>query len=1158
MALIVEYCGNRRASAPAGVSLDLSWWRLRHHEMEMSADEPRKDNRSRRDPLPSPPPDPEEIPEDFVSAIDVLAAGREDFKGLAAELLEPLALSGAATNGLPAVVEGLGDRVRSSHGIARTALLAAADRAILVTAFCDAVASSGIHYGPELGYQQGDITTQIVTELEQVILGTDRVRDAGELRQEITAAYTYAAGIVHGEGSPQDQAPEDLAHQAWQRYEALMASATWDCPELRLTSNTEDPPEVAEAGPQPPGPSYGLLPLSHWLAQFADDPTPAPRYRRLLREPVADAEEAGLVMPTLESGYIDPAFRLAHEHSSGRHLSSDDWWLTQPVREDLGEFLAAHLLTTHAISAPLVILGHPGSGKSLLTKLLAARLPQAEFFCQRIELRHIPADLDIQEQLEHSLKRSTGRPTPWPEAADPGTVRVVILDGFDELLQAAAAEHTRYSNYLHDLADFQQREHELGRPTIAVVTSRTVVADQAPTPRLSTVIRLEPFDDDRIRHWVQVWNTVNRRYFTSRNLQPLDPDVLQTHGDLTSQPLLLLMLALYDASANALHQLRGEDIGRVGLYDRLLTEFTRRQVAKHNGAQPHATQAAAVEHELQRLAVIAVGMFNRRRQGITASEAHTDQTALLDADLAPSPLLFGRFFFIHEAQAIVTGQHRQSYEFLHATFGEYLTARLITDELKHLLHTEPPPPAAVNDDRLHALLSHVPLDDRAEVIRNLTDLISSFSEPQRNQLTALLIRLFKAAADDLPRPDRPPYEPLPARRGQQEAVYSVNLLLLTVLAEGSVRVSHLLDARDPLDSWRRQSMLWQSQLSKASWATLISTLTTEPCTDPQTSHPDVRVRLTPADHADGLTWPPHPNPQAPHAGPYWQHEPTDILDLHKAAAFTHDTSSLHVLHAVMPLAQHLPTALETYYGTDDQHSHSAAHALLALLNPLTPSAFAATQGLVDLLNTLPAGERTAAADILARLLFHAIPHQPAHAVIHILDQLTSLRVTGSRGLGAPTWLTLAQCTQALIGHPQTPHAQLETITARFGPQAPALDDASPLQRLQCLLIEAGTTATWNAVEHPAAATVLTTALELLQQIPSANRPAHIVIELLRLAKDLDASDWLSEHAEPLLEALPPDGLLRLRPTDIDWLRPTIHNESLLAGLDRIRSLWHRT
>ncbi|MFI1487981.1 helix-turn-helix domain-containing protein [Streptomyces sp. NPDC020747] len=1160
VARIVDYCGARRADPPAGLSLDLRWWRLRHHEMESSATEPdRPRTRKAAAPLP-----PEEVPDDFASAVAVLAAGREDFEGLAPELLEPLALGGAVTNSLQAALEGFGDRVRSRHGTPRTALLTAVDRVVLVTAFCEAVASSGIHYGPELGYQQGDITTQIVADLEQVVLGSFRVRGPAELRHEITAAYTYAAGLVHGEGSPQDQDPEDLAHQAWRRYEALMASVTWHCPELRLTSNTEDPPEAADDTPEPFPPGSSLQGLSRWLGQFAaGNHAPARHYKQLLRAPIAAAEESGLAMPTLEAGYVDPAFRLAHRHSTGWHLSRDDWWGTQSLREDLDDFLAAYLLTDHAACAPLVILGHPGSGKSLLTKLLAARLPETEFFCQRVELRQLSTDLSIQEQLEESLLRSTGRRTAWPEATDPdsGIVRVVLLDGFDELLQAAAdrSDPAHHSNYLHDLAEFQQRERELGRPTIAIVTSRTVVADQAPTPRLSTVIRLEPFDDDRIRHWLQVWNTANRRYFTSRGLDPLAWDVLKPHRELISQPLLLLMLALYDASGNALGRLQGEDIGRLGLYERLLTEFIRRQVTKHHGALPATAEATAVEHELHRLAVIAIGMFNRRRQGITASDAQSDQAALLDSGLTPSPLLFGRFFFIHEAQAVVTGEERRSYEFLHATFGEYLLSRLITDELQQLLATHTDHQASVPDDgRLYALLSYVPLTDRAEVIRNITDLLSNRAQPQRSQLATLLSRLFKATFGDTPHRTRPPYQPVPAHRTEQDAVYTANLFLLSVLATNRIRVSCLLGKRSTVDSWRRQTQLWRSQLSETSWTALTSALTTEPCTDPDSQRQDLQVSLTTPDSVNRLAWSVHPGSNDSSARTFRHKEETNPGQMYRTAAFMHDTSALHVLHALAPMMQQLPATLETYRLQDNQNSLSAAHALIALLGRPTPTTVAAPTDLLPLLNALPAQERAAATDILALHLLHARAHLPVGVVTDVLDQLTSPQFTRSHGLSAETWLVLAQCTQALIGHPDATQAQLNAITGRFGPHAPPLDGAGPLDRLLCLLTEADTTAIWSGVERPPATTALTDALDLLHQIPPANRPPHAVVGLLRLARDLDADDWLTEHAEPLLRTLTPEGLLRLRPTDINWLSPVVRDERLLTDLDHIRRRWHQT
>ena len=45
------------------------------------------------------------------------------------------------------------------------------------------------------------------------------------------------------------------------------------------------------------------------------------------------------------------------------------------MRDDFAGFLAAHLTTTQATEAPMLLLGQPGAGKSSLTRILAARLP---------------------------------------------------------------------------------------------------------------------------------------------------------------------------------------------------------------------------------------------------------------------------------------------------------------------------------------------------------------------------------------------------------------------------------------------------------------------------------------------------------------------------------------------------------------------------------------------------------------------------------------------------------------------------------------------------------------------------------------------------------------------------------------------------------------
>ncbi|MGW1290126.1 NACHT domain-containing protein, partial [Streptomyces sp. NPDC002586] len=849
VARIVEYCHQRATTIPpSGLTPDLAYWRHRHHEAETDADQASPRPRAAKPPAL---PRAETIPDDFVSAVNVLIGERRGFDRLAAELLEPLKLHGAVITDLNAVLQGFADRVRASCGTTRTALLRAADLVILVTAFCEAVGTSGIHYTTELGHEQADLTGDVVAELERVTLGSQRVRHPAELRAEIAAAYAYAADTVCDESGIGGQQPDKLAHRAWRRYQALLAQVTWECPELRLTSETEDPPETLdppEAATQASLPSRGLAGLSRLLETFAqDNAAPAPAHQLQLRAPLAHVEESGPRIPHLEAGYINPAFRVAGR-SGDRTLARDDWWEAQPLWGDLEDFLAAHLLTEDATRAPLLVLGHPGSGKSLLTKLIAARLPAAEFFCQRVELRHLPADLDLQGQLEEALLRSTGRRIPWPDVADPdtGVVRVILLDGFDELLQAAAdhMDPARHFAYLQSVQQFQQREADHARPTIIIVTSRTVVADQALTPRLSTIIRLEPFDADRIRGWLRVWNTTNRRYFSTHALQPLTWEVVDRHEDLAGQPLLLLMLALYDASGNALHQLHGEDIQRLSLYERLLTEFVRRQVTKHN-ALPADTETGLVERELQRLSVIAIGMFNRHRQGITATDAEQDLAALLDA--APTdatPLLFGRFFFIHEAQAVVTGHERRAYEFLHATFGEYLLTRLVTGELRHLLATpSPDSDHSVDDGRLYALLSHVPLTDRAEVVRNTSEHLTRLTQAQRGHLTTLLTNLFNQAPGGTRHRTQVPYGPAATHRTQQDAVYSANLLLLAVLTHSTVRASTVVGTRNTVDRWRRCTLLWRSQFSDGSWDAFTRTLTAEPFTDPATGHRDLYVGL---------------------------------------------------------------------------------------------------------------------------------------------------------------------------------------------------------------------------------------------------------------------------------------------------------------------------
>ncbi|MGY4957324.1 NACHT domain-containing protein [Streptomyces nigrescens] len=1158
--LIVSHCRARvEGHPPPGLSLDPAWWRTRLAELEDTAEARRQRPEPRAE---KPLPRVESVAFDFAGAVDVLIGGRDGFDGLADELLEPLQLNGGAAVELRGLMDGFGARVRAGHGTTRTALLCAADVVLLVTAFCDAVAGSGIGHSTQLSQGAGDITTEVLQELGRIDLGSARVRDTAELREEISAAYSSATEIVHGLGNAHGHPPHDLIQQAKRRYEQLLSSATWDCPELRLTSETYDV-DREDGQPRTGAGGVGLHRLGLLLEEFAHGCTAPAGRRERLRAPIASAEGSGPAIPTLAAGYVNPHFRVA-AHPVDWELSSDEWWQRQPLRDDIEVFLAAHLLTDRATRAPLLVLGHPGAGKSLLTKLIEARLPETEFFCLRVELRHVPADMDVQGQMEEALFRATGRRTEWPDAVDPasGAVRVVLLDGFDELLQAGAErlDMRRRWDYLKSIERFQQRETELGRPTAIVVTSRTVVADQVFTPTASTVIRLEPFDDDQIADWLEIWAVTNRRHFLAEGLEPLTQDVVRPHRELASQPLLLLMLALYDAVGNPLRRLGGQGIERVELYERLLVEFVRRQVVKHRGPLPRAAEADAVEQELQRLGVIAIGMFNRRGQSIMAREADADLAALRGE--GSSPLLFGRFFFVHEAQAVVTEEELRSYEFLHATFGEYLVVRLIGDELRRTLgEGDDQGWSHADDGRLHALLSCVPLTDRAEVVRIAGERLSLIETEQRASLTVLLRELFRRAHWGSDHRKDVPYRPVTRNRTERDAVYSANLLLLAVLAEDGVNASEFFGEGDPVDRWWRCAQLWRSQFSEASWEAFTRTLSLERRTLDGRLDRTWDLRIGTREVAPGtsdLAW----SLRMPSWGPTAYHDSkgVDAADLIRRMSFLCETDGQQLLHALSPLLHRLPDSMRTYRIHDDQSGLSAAHALVSLMcrDPGHPDDWDRRyHDVLSVLPYLPFEDCAPVVDVLARHLVHDAARLPGDTVVQILHGLTQPRFADTSQVPAQTWIALLGCVQDQVGRAAVPQDELGKLAGRLGTCTVfALEnEEAPQLRLLSLLREAGSTHIWHRTGHAPGREALDDGFAVLERIPVAERSPEVVIGLLRLARELGRDDWLAEHAEPMLLSLGIEGLGRLRATDVDSLRDRVRDTALRTALGSIERVW---
>ena len=588
-------------------------------------------------------------------------------------------------------------------------------------------------------------------------------------------------------------------------------------------------------------------------------------YQAALAEPIIKSGEVpeGVVIPSLTEAYVNPICRIAEIEPNDTPAAAD-WWKTRELVPDVEAFLAGYLTSPRAVTTPLVALGEPGSGKSKFTEALAARLPPDDFLPVLVELRDVAAESRIQEQIEQAIYRGPGERVYWHdlvEAAD-GALPVVLLDGFDELIQATAVN--RY-DYLEQVREFQARQAQVGHPVAVIVTTRTVVADQVRFPLGSVVLQLQPFNEDQVRYWLEVWNRHNASGLAARGLQPLPAETALAHGELSKQPLLLLMLAIFDAAANGLQRVETR-LGRAELYERLLTEFALREVGKsaRNRSLPTARQQELAQRELQRLAIVALAMFARGRQAATDAELNHDLPLLLHADggtsspdrtLTPAQQAAGRFFFVHKSEARWRDERTRSYEFLHATFGEFFIAQLTLSALQELAAHRKidrqgmTASGRLDDGFLYAVLSFSCLAARAPIIDFLRELLNRLPDTEREQYSEMIPELIMSSLAAHPNRSFQEYEPVRHPVPRRLAVYSANLIILLVLLVGKVNTRDFSGDADAGKTWAQYGYLWRSALASDEWDGLIDTIRV------RVSYTDGAIDITLSEEDESLVSP---------------------------------------------------------------------------------------------------------------------------------------------------------------------------------------------------------------------------------------------------------------------------------------------------------------
>ncbi|HWS37187.1 MAG TPA: AAA family ATPase, partial [Actinoplanes sp.] len=748
------------------------------------------------------------------------------------------------------------------------------------------------------------------------------------------AAHTTLTGVL-----------PDLARR---RYEELVRRLAVDVPEFAVWMTLTE----ARAA------SRGLERLEALLRRAVPDRDPGRLragltavYRGELDEPILGGDAGDLVMPSLGRAYLDPWFR-ARSGGPGTRPADEAWWNETGVRSDFDAFLAAHLTSPQAAKVPLLLLGQPGGGKSSLTRILAARLPAADFLVVRVVLREVRAESAVQDQIEQALRGTLGESVTWPELTDSaqGAMPVILLDGLDELLQATGVHQ---SGYLEQVARFQQREAFLNRPVAVIVTSRVAVADRARLPAGGIVVRLEPFVPSQVDRWLEVWTAANAGYWERTGRRPLTGDVLGRFPALAAQPLLLLMLALYDAGTNALQGAEEFDTGQ--LYERLLRDFAGREVRRVHGENlTESDRAGLIDEELLRLSVVAFAMFHRLRLWATAAELDADLTGLGLTGLGPQPSgtardagfqrpftageeMVGRFFFIQRTQAFQDDQTLRSYEFLHATFGEYLVARLVVQAVREAYELSRVRSLRLgrrdDDDLLRSLLGYTPLCARSTVLPFVTSLLAREEPPE---LREWLIEQLRVAVT---RPTWSPlsYRPIDKRVDHWMATYSFNLLLIALACGGPVRASELFrQARDPA-GWLRDTVLqWRGAVPGGMWLEGLKSLQV--------------TRTWAADERRDMVLESTEDPRAEPIDPLWSHRygprwyfpDNGIVDdfssnfplvpaltsMTMSGSFSDDV----VRHAVDPIMEHLSwSAMTTFVDHGPRPAESIARSIIGLL-----------------------------------------------------------------------------------------------------------------------------------------------------------------------------------------------------------------------------------
>ena len=374
--------------------------------------------------------------------------------------------------------------------------------------------------------------------------------------------------------------------------------------------------------------------------------------------------------------YVLP--RFTYYRSGNRFFSGIDEQKARipklPLRENLSEFLSLLISNRKPRENLIFIFGDPGIGKTSFSHVFASALSKNEAVHPVfIPLKEIKVGIRLFNEIEDYISRTIRCKI---DRFHLNSNIVFILDGFDEISHATKETMGDFFKRLKHFSD-----NELYRNASIIVTGRHILFshDDPKFPKDSHIITLQPFDLEQTAEWCQKWNEITGQEFNA--LDYIKMNQVSDFNEIISQPMMLYLLAKLAEEGVEIDTERIETV-LPDIYRYIFDWCCRR----HDEKSLPGSIPGRKMRQLLRTAGFGTFVLASRQIGTgelqdLLKEMELDLKEFRDQKHYEAEKTF--LFLAFDKQRGV-----DKWEFKHKSFGEYLAAEYIAQEIDRAIKIE--------------------------------------------------------------------------------------------------------------------------------------------------------------------------------------------------------------------------------------------------------------------------------------------------------------------------------------------------------------------------------------------------------------------------------------------------------------------------------------